>query len=381
MSQWTPNARCLTCKRVFLPLIVLLVFPSAGSMNPWISAAKRVALKTANEIRSTMGAGVKYRLGFVGYRDYSDADRFVVIPFTEDVQLVEARLMPISASGGADEAEDVAGGLRKALDQNWTATTKIIIHVADAPPHGMQFHKVTCGDNYPGGDKDGLDPITLIKEAAVMEIDYYFVKCNASTDVMIEKLYEGYKAVAAPGQQFVVMDLAVQPGTTDSSSTIPRPVPHSRYSGSVDDPSPVRESGRAMPKTRMRVMATMDRYEESFAAPRAAAAPSLLSRMFSGSSKPCAPAPAAMMAAPARSTAARFESREEAAPAEACDGADEGLCTATYDCAPCAPSAYASAAPSCAARDPDSILTSVITAATTRSMYGSAMRRSAATAS
>ena len=45
--------------------------------------------------------------------------------------------------------EDVAGGLRRALDMEWTANGRCIVHFFDAPPHGATFHRADVLDNYP----------------------------------------------------------------------------------------------------------------------------------------------------------------------------------------------------------------------------------------
>ena len=45
--------------------------------------------------------------------------------------------------------EDIAGGLRKALDMDWAASHRYIVHFFDAPPHGIAFHDGDVLDNYP----------------------------------------------------------------------------------------------------------------------------------------------------------------------------------------------------------------------------------------
>lgn len=63
-----------------------------------------------------------------------------------------------NATGGGDAAEDVAGGLKKALSLAWKGDTRIIIHIADAPAHGSEYNG-GCNDNYPGPqDPDRMLP-------------------------------------------------------------------------------------------------------------------------------------------------------------------------------------------------------------------------------
>jgi hypothetical protein len=62
----------------------------------------------------------------------------------------------IAASGGGDAPEDIAGAFDKIAEMEWKSRTKLIIHIADAPCHGSQYHGL--GDSYPAGDPHGLVP-------------------------------------------------------------------------------------------------------------------------------------------------------------------------------------------------------------------------------
>lgn len=63
-----------------------------------------------------------------------------------------------NAMGGGDGAEDVAGGLKKALSLTWKGDTRIIIHIADAPAHGAEYSG-GISDNWPGPqDPDRMLP-------------------------------------------------------------------------------------------------------------------------------------------------------------------------------------------------------------------------------
>jgi hypothetical protein len=42
--------------------------------------------------------------------------------------------------GGFDAAEDVIGGLDQILKLTWTAKTRLVVFIADAPGHGIEFH-------------------------------------------------------------------------------------------------------------------------------------------------------------------------------------------------------------------------------------------------
>ena len=120
---------------------------------------------------------------FVGYRDYGDAEQYVVkqfVPHSQSDQLIRV-LNAVDPSGGGDAAEDVAGGMQassvapigartgfapqrglthvssgvqKALELEWTAETRLVVHFADAPAHGRAYPDLPSGtemDRWPDG--------------------------------------------------------------------------------------------------------------------------------------------------------------------------------------------------------------------------------------
>ncbi len=79
------------------------------------------------------------RVGFVGYRDHSDGiERIVSIDLTEDTAAVINFMNAVVATGGADECEDIFGGLEKVISLGWKNPNRILIHVGDAPQHGSR---------------------------------------------------------------------------------------------------------------------------------------------------------------------------------------------------------------------------------------------------
>ena len=57
----------------------------------------------------------KIRVGFVGYRDLKDAERFIEHDFTTNTSEVIGQMSTLKASGGGDIPEDVHGGLEVEL--------------------------------------------------------------------------------------------------------------------------------------------------------------------------------------------------------------------------------------------------------------------------
>ena len=102
--------------------------------------------------------GIKIRVSIVSYRDFNDdQEQYVILPFTEDVSSPKQFLERLWPNGGNDCPEDVAGGLQKALEQQWESKTRYAVIIADAPAHGTKYHELgDSEDNYPKGDPMGL---------------------------------------------------------------------------------------------------------------------------------------------------------------------------------------------------------------------------------
>jgi hypothetical protein len=86
------------------------------------------------------------------------------LPFTQDVNQVSrflADVRPLN-NGNQDSAEDMVGGLLKARDLSWSAATRVLILIADAPCHGRQYHSLD--DVFPTGDPSGITPESLLLE-------------------------------------------------------------------------------------------------------------------------------------------------------------------------------------------------------------------------
>src|SRR5581483_634365 len=107
-------------------------------------------------------------------------------------------------TGGGDEPEDVLGGLNKAVsDMDWSHTTRIILHVGDASPHGRRF--TSLEDSYPAGDPLGLTAEKVLEKMKSKNIIYYFGKITNKTDTML-RIFRGIIG------EFPVFDLKIMGG-------------------------------------------------------------------------------------------------------------------------------------------------------------------------
>lgn len=162
-----------------------------SSMSPHIAAVKRSIKDIVQQILRTNG-NLKIRLAMVGYRDFCDGkDRLQVLDFVSSVNEFERFVDKLSAKGGGDTPEDMAGAVKKALDLSWDNPTRVAFLIADAPCHGTEFH--SCSDDYPKGSPGADIKSTLKKLVALRDVDgtmtVHFGKINDETDTMIRRFH------------------------------------------------------------------------------------------------------------------------------------------------------------------------------------------------
>lgn len=65
-------------------------------------------------------------------------------------------------------------------------TCQVLIHIADAPCHGNQYHSGSSSDTYPRGDPAGISHESMMEQVAKRHIDYWFGYIDkGQTDKMI----------------------------------------------------------------------------------------------------------------------------------------------------------------------------------------------------
>lgn len=147
-----------------------------GSMGSYIAAAQRTILDIIEKLVAFEKTDVRF--GLVAYRDHPPQDSsFIthVFPFTNSRKEITDNVNWMKASGGGDGPEAVAAGLKAAYDMPWRPTaTKIVILIADAPPHGLG----ESGDGFPEGSPDGVDPIAVARDMSQHGISCYTVGCE-----------------------------------------------------------------------------------------------------------------------------------------------------------------------------------------------------------
>ncbi len=126
------RARDLSAAR---PIDLAFVLDTTGSMGEEIDAVKG----TIGAIASTLGSDqARVRVGLVEYRDRTDSQVTRVYPFSSQLDAFARDVAGLRADGGGDTPEDMQAGLSAAIDQlDWRAdaVARIVVVIADAPPH------------------------------------------------------------------------------------------------------------------------------------------------------------------------------------------------------------------------------------------------------
>lgn len=189
------------------PLTVKIAFllDCTASMEPWIQTAKtKIREIVDNVLAEHPDSDVK--VGLMGYRDYDDEQRFIPVDFTTPEEVRNA-LQNVAAEGGDDQAEDVAHAIQQMLAMSWdNADIRMVFHIADAPAHGLAFHRPSVSDRFPDGDPEGLNPCGLLHIMSNQAFVYTFVKITDMTDTMLDTFYNAW---TGPGV-FQVIDLRPQ---------------------------------------------------------------------------------------------------------------------------------------------------------------------------
>ncbi|MDQ3248903.1 MAG: VWA domain-containing protein, partial [Chloroflexota bacterium] len=121
----------------YTQLDLLFLLDATGSMDDEIDKLKASIADVADQI-ATLPQKPDVRYGLVAYRDRGD--EYVVRPhdFTYNLEDFQANLAAVYAGGGGDTPEALGEALHRSLnDLSWRdeETVRLIILVADAPPH------------------------------------------------------------------------------------------------------------------------------------------------------------------------------------------------------------------------------------------------------
>ncbi|KAG8995221.1 hypothetical protein FRB94_009330 [Tulasnella sp. JGI-2019a] len=161
-------------------LDLVFVQDCTGSQGSYIASST----KNIEEIYSAIHSSERLvdqedlRIGLIAFRDHPPQDHTYItrnFGFSSDPAKVAEQLKGLYASGGGDGPEAVTAALGEALDMDWRPTaSKMVVLIADAPPHGIGEY----GDGFADGSPDGKDPIQIARMMASKGITLFFVACE-----------------------------------------------------------------------------------------------------------------------------------------------------------------------------------------------------------
>jgi hypothetical protein len=114
-----------------------------GSQGSYLSSATRNIEMICEHIYESgrLQAREDLRVGLVAYRDHPPQDHSYVTKnfgFSSDIAKVKEHLGGLYATGGGDGPEAVTAAMADALQMDWREhASKMVILIADAPPHGI----------------------------------------------------------------------------------------------------------------------------------------------------------------------------------------------------------------------------------------------------
>ncbi|KAK2465262.1 hypothetical protein APHAL10511_002616 [Amanita phalloides] len=161
-------------------LDLVFVQDCTGSQGSYITSAT----KNIEQICSTIFESGRLqhpedlRVGLVAFRDHPPQDHTYVVKnfgFSSDTSKVHKDLSTLYASGGGDGPEAVTAALAEAINMEWRIdASKMVVLIADAPPHGIGEY----GDGFDDGSPDGHDPLQIARVMASRGITLFFVACE-----------------------------------------------------------------------------------------------------------------------------------------------------------------------------------------------------------
>ena len=166
---------------------LLFLVDATCSMKPYLKSAKEQIRSIVTDIKSHFLNEPDVRIAVVAYRDHLSKPHIEHLDFTTSTDEVSMFLDTLKPVWGHDFAEDVLGGIAKALSLSWQQQTRSIVHIADAPPHGRELHDLASkSDDYPtpGSEPHGLTYKPLLAHMVELKINYALLNIKSYTDRM-----------------------------------------------------------------------------------------------------------------------------------------------------------------------------------------------------
>lgn len=141
---------------------IMFVVDTTGSMGDEIRYLKAEIDYVIGEVKETHQE-VEIRLALLFYRDLGDEYVTRYFDFSTDIEEQKKNLAAQNANGGGDWEEAVDVALEEAVAKNWSEknTTKILVHVLDAPPHYQEDIMIKYHDAIRTASEKGIRMIPV----------------------------------------------------------------------------------------------------------------------------------------------------------------------------------------------------------------------------
>lgn len=133
---------------------IVLCLDTTSSMKPYIDGIRKMLIPM---MQKTIAEFSGWRIGMLLFKDYFDEYLTKPIDFTTDFNLFQRNLNAIQVRGGGDDPEAVYEALYDgAIKFPWTAESRQLILIGDAPPHPQPRGKITRDMVYQKAEEQDL---------------------------------------------------------------------------------------------------------------------------------------------------------------------------------------------------------------------------------
>ena len=151
---------------------IMFVVDATGSMGDEMAYIKSEIIDVIGKVKERNPDSL-VNLAMMVYRDKNDFYVTKYSDFTTDIEAQQKWFANQTASGGGDTPEAVQTAMKEAVEKQWSEdSTKLIVHVADAPSHNEDVDE-WANEVYKAADK-GIKIITVSGSGIDKQTEYLF---------------------------------------------------------------------------------------------------------------------------------------------------------------------------------------------------------------
>lgn len=151
---------------------IMFVVDATGSMGDEMAYIKSEIIDVIGQVKEKNPES-RVSLAMMVYRDEGDLYLTKYSDFTTDIEAQQKWFAAQNASGGGDTPEAIQVAMKEAVEKQWSEnSTKIIIHVADAPSHEKDIEEWSK-QVYKAADQ-GIKIITVSGSGITKQTEYLF---------------------------------------------------------------------------------------------------------------------------------------------------------------------------------------------------------------